>query len=209
MKNKSLTKVKRSQFSLSDQLKSILVGLNLGDLHIQKQNVNARLRFEQGIVHEDYLNHLYDLFKSYCPQAPKIYTRSPDKITGKVHSRICFSTYSLPCFNEMHELFYTCGAKIIPSNIEDLLTPLGLCYWICDDGGFNKISGVVVISTHGFSFGEVELLTRVLNNKFKLISTINKNGNHFVIRISHGSLPVLQKMLAPHMPSMMKYKIGL
>jgi hypothetical protein len=124
-----LTNLEKQQFSLPDELKQILVGLLLGDLHAQKQSVNTRLVFIQGTLHQEYLEHLYDLFKNYCSQAPKIYNPKPDKRTGKVYSVMDFKTFSLPCFNELYELFYSSGVKSIPDPyIYDLLTPLGLAY---------------------------------------------------------------------------------
>jgi len=135
-KPKRLTQKERSQFTLSDSQKSILVGLALGDLHIPKQKgaVNACLRFEQGSVHEDYINFLYKLFSSYCAMVPRTRSHAPDKRTGKVYSSIYFSTYSLPCFNELYDLFYSGGKKVVPLNIAELLTPIGLGYLICEDG---------------------------------------------------------------------------
>ena len=32
---------------------------------------NTNLHFEQGIVHKDYLNHLYSLFSSFCKSDQK------------------------------------------------------------------------------------------------------------------------------------------
>jgi len=83
VKPKRLTAVERSQFTLSGDLQDILVGLIIGDLHVRKhtKNSNAKLRFEQGFVHNDYLFHLYELFESYCSTAPKISNRLPDKRT--------------------------------------------------------------------------------------------------------------------------------
>jgi len=68
-----LTKAEQSKFTLSDELKQILVGLILGDLHIPPKTLNSNpyLQFAQGTVHEQYLMHLYDLFSSYCKSAPK------------------------------------------------------------------------------------------------------------------------------------------
>ena len=41
----------------------ILYGLILGDLYISRKNSeNASLRFEQSIIHKDYLKHLFDIF---------------------------------------------------------------------------------------------------------------------------------------------------
>jgi hypothetical protein len=125
-----LTKAEREAFSLSADLKAILVGLTLGDLYINKQRSgkNPCLMFKQGIVHEDYLLHLYELFKEFCLSGPKIQTLMPNKITGKVYSAIYFRTYALPCFVEFWNLFYQDGQKVIPANIANLLTPLGLAY---------------------------------------------------------------------------------
>lgn len=109
----------------------------------------------------------------------------------------------------MYNLFYVDGKKVLPSNIGELLTPLSLAYWICDDGGFCQRDQVVTLNTQGFSHKEVELLIKVLGDKFGLKCTINQNKGKFIIRISRKSFPLLQNLLAPVMPVMMKYKIGL
>ena len=140
MKKKYLTKAERAEFSLSADLKAIMVGLIIGDLHVRKftPSCNPFLRFEQSIIHKDYIFHLYDLFSNYCMAPPKIANRLPDKRTGRVYSRVTFITYSLPCFKDMYDLFYCAGKKVIPLNIADLLTPLGLAYLICDDGCWSQ-----------------------------------------------------------------------
>jgi hypothetical protein len=206
-----LSKAEQSKFTLSDELKQILIGLILGDLHIPKKTLNSNpyLQFAQGTVHEQYLMHLYDLFSSYCKSAPKIINELPDKRTGKIYTKVRFITRSLPCFNELYELFYPEGNKIIPLNIGDLLTHLSLAYWICDDGCFCKTQRVVYLSTNSFSFVELNHLINVLTNKYNLKCTINKNNGGLRIRISSKSLPVLQALLAPVMPPMMLHKIGL
>lgn len=167
-----------------------------------------RLCFEQGTVHDKYLLHLYNLFESYCMQAPRVHTRPPDTRTGKIYSRIMYQTYTLPCFNEFYTLFYPDGKKIVPSNIGDLLTPSGIAYWICDDGTLSK-DRAVVLYTNSFSIEEVQLLVSVLTDKFNLICTINQNQGKHVIRISGKSLPDLQNLIKNIMPPMMLHKIGL
>jgi len=66
---------------------------------------------------------------------PVILTRKPDKITGKIYKSIYFRTLALPCLNEYHDIFYKNKIKTIPKNLGELLTPVGLAYWIMDDGG--------------------------------------------------------------------------
>ena len=67
--SRKLTKEEKAALSLSEKQKEILVGLILGDLyaHIAGRCVNVKLTFRQGIVHKEYLLHLYDLFSNLCP----------------------------------------------------------------------------------------------------------------------------------------------
>lgn len=211
LKVRQLTKLERSQFTLSKDLKGIIVGLLLGDLcaHKQKESVNAKLLFEQGVVHKDYLFHLYELFQSYCLTAPKISARPADKRTGNVYSRVKFQTCSLPCFNELYDLFYPEGKKIIPKNIGDLLTPLSLAYWICDDGTFHNRAKIVILCTNSFLESEVDSLMLVLTNKFDLGCRKDKHGNGFRIVIRTSSLEKLRELVHSHIHSTMLYKLGL
>lgn len=191
-------------------MKQILVGLLLGDLWAEKRGDNTRFRFKQGICHKDYLFHLYDLFGEFCSQSPQTKISLPHKRTGNVYETILFTTYSLPCFTDFCKPFYSPnGVKIIPNNIGDLLTPLGLCYLICDDGGFCQKSRRVTLATNCFTLEQVQLLAQALKVNFNLICYINKLGNDNVIRISSKSLPILPELLKNKMPSMMLYKIGL
>lgn len=211
MKKNYLTKKERTLFTLSSDLKEILIGLLLGDLfiHKQKTSVNVRLEFTQGTIHMEYIQHLYTLFSIYCNMVPLTSSRAPDKRTGKVYNSVGFKTCSLPCFNELYELFYPLGKKIVPLNMGELLTPLGLCYWLCDDGSFCKRDRAIILNTQGFSLEEVELLISVLTDKFNIKCTIKKERGTFAIRISSKSIPLVQSLLAPIIPSMMRHKIGL
>jgi hypothetical protein len=209
VKQQRLTKAERLQFSLTAELKGILVGLLLGDLHISKTYVNPRLAFKQSTIHEEYLLHLYELFKGYSTSAPKLKLEAPDKRTGKVYSATYFYSYSLPCFNSIYNLFYLEGKKIIPANIGFLLTPLGLAYWLCDDGTFCKSTHRVHLCTESFTLAEVNLLVKTINDKWNLKCHKVTRGSGYRIVISRESLPILQSLLKDIMPSMMLHKIGL
>jgi hypothetical protein len=76
-----------------------------------------------------------------------------------VHSSIRFSTYSLPCFNFLHGLFYPDGTKIIPQNIAELIKPIGLAFWLMDDGYWNQVGRYVVLCTDPFFSGDRCLAT--------------------------------------------------
>jgi hypothetical protein len=56
----------------------------------------------------------------------------------------------LPCFNEYRELFYNNqNIKIIPNNLDNLLTAEGLAHWIMNDG--SKQNTGLHLNTYGFS----------------------------------------------------------
>nr|YP_008082053.1 LAGLIDADG endonuclease family protein [Rhizoctonia solani]AGK45431.1 LAGLIDADG endonuclease family protein [Rhizoctonia solani] len=206
-----LTKEEKAALTLPIELKQILVGLLLGDLNAQKQkdNHNARMRFGQGAIHKEYLLHLYELFKAYCATKPVAFNTLPHKVTGVNYSCVSFNTLSLGCFNELYDLFYLSGIKIVPANIFDLLTPLGLAYWISDDGFFSKSNKIVKLCTDSFLESDVDLLIQVLENKFNLECRKEKRGKGFRIVIKNKSLGTLRELVCPHLHSSMLYKLGL
>ena len=60
-------------------------------------------------------------------------------------------------------MFYNeLGVKVIPANIGELLTPIGLAYWFGDDGYYHKLTGGFYFSTNSYTLAENELLVKVL-----------------------------------------------
>jgi hypothetical protein len=214
LSNGFLTKEQRAAITIPQAKEEILVGLALGDLSMKRhqaktKTANPVLLFEQGLIHKDYLLHLYGIFQDFCTTPPKISDRLPSKVTGKTYSRIRFQTVSLPCFNNLFDSFYSEGIKTIPSNIGQLVTPLALCYWLCDDGSYCKTTSRIIICTDSFSLEEVNLLANILNDKWNFECYVNKYGNNYRIRIPKKSLAKVQVLLRDIMPSMMLYRIGL
>ena len=81
----------------------------------------------------------------------------------------------MPCFSEFCKPFYSGSLKIIPNNIGDLLTPLGLAHWIMQDRSYHKVSKGVALCTDSFQKEEIQLLLSVLQKNFNLICTIQKS----------------------------------
>ena len=102
--------------------------------------------------------------------------------------------------------------KIVPLNIDKLLTPIGLAHWIMDDG-FKSGKGVV-LCTESFTLNEVELLKKVLESKFELIVTIqvrhpSGGGIGYRLNISSKSRDKLLSLVQPFFIPSMNYKLGL
>lgn len=178
-------------------------------MHGRKRYAYVNFNFKQGLIHQDYLNHLYSIFKVFTASGPRLSGNGIHPKNGKSYISVVFYTYSLLCFNELYDLFYVSSKKVVPNNIFDLLTPLSLAYWIADDGCWNKVGKYVTLCTDSFTLDEVLLLIEVLNTKFNLNSYKVKCGNGFRIIIPAYSIVALRELLGSQMPPMMKYKIGL
>ena len=89
------------------------------------RSINARLGFEQSLIHFEYFWHVYTIFSHYCSNFPSFRTRTRKE---KVNHSIIFFTRSMPCLTEIKNIFYKDNKKIIPLDIYDYLTPRALAH---------------------------------------------------------------------------------
>lgn len=201
----------KAHLILSIELQEILIGLMLGDIHAERRNsnCNTRIQFKQSTKNLPYIQHLFSLFKEYSGSEPKVnssFDRRPNK--NKVYSSVRFWTYSLACFNVFRDLFYDAsGLKIIPENIEHLLTARSLAYWIMDDG-YNSVHGFY-LCTDSFTLIEIEKLKAVLENKFALECGIHKHTNGHRLYIFASSKNKLLELIKPYLIPHFYYKFNI
>ena len=144
----------------------------------------------------------------FASKGPKVYIRKPDLRTNKIYSSIQFKTLALPCLNYYKDLFYKDGKKIIPTNINDLLTARALAYWICDDGGLGS-NGETNLYCMAYTLVEIELLRQALLNNFKLRTRIlERKPNQWIIVIPLKQEIPLKKIVLPYIHYSMLYKIS-
>ena len=100
----------------------------------------------------------------------------------------------LPCFNYLGDLFYIDKVKTIPSNIGDLLTEVGLAFWIMDDGGLGS-NGTLNLHTDSYSLTEVNLLIDVLKRNFDINSriSIKRPGEWIIVILRSGPVGWMQQ----------------
>jgi len=209
LKNR-LTRAERARFSLNDFQEQVLIGVILGDLYMRKSSkvANTRLVFRQGSVHSAYLLHLYKLFQVFVNTPPAI-TTIVDKNTERSRYNLHFSTLALPCFNKYYELFYVDGKKQIPTNIVEYLTPVGLAYWIMDDGSYTGAG--LRLSTNAFDKKDLNLLIDALEKNFSITATINvqyKDKDQNTLYITKAQLPQLKLLVSEYMCPDMMSKLG-
>ena len=167
------------------------------------------------VQHINYFKHVLELFKPYLSKDFKLKTRSfVDKRANNSYGSVNFATLSLPCFNYYKNLFYnsdgaSSSKKIVPSNIQDLLTPRGLAYWIMDDGSLQNKG--LHLNTYGFTNQDVLNLKNSLENMFgenTLKCSIHKHKKGDRIYIWGESMDVIRHNINKFMHKNMLYKIN-
>lgn len=217
----SLSKQELCKWVITTRIWEIVNWELLGDGHlnydtIKAPQINARLEFtfSSKILH--YVKYLkYNALAFICTESEATAWPNP-KTSGKQATQYWFSTKRLASITQLYDTWYKQvegkHKKILPLNIEELLTPLALAHWIMGDGYF--ANGSVKICTDNFTKQEVLILTKVLGDKFAIKATINKrsnaNGNVvWRISISRLSMEKLKILVAPYLIPEMIYKLGI
>lgn len=108
----------------------------------------------------EYLFYIYSFFSNYCSSKPFYYNKYNKNFKSYDRGHY-FNSMTLPCFNYFKDIFYLNNIKIVPLNIYKLLTPIGLAFWIMDDGTYNKKGKYLILCTDNFSHKEVLYLIYV------------------------------------------------
>jgi len=137
---------------------------------------------------------------------PTILTRNNRK-TGLITQSLYFRTLAMPCLNYYYEIFYKDKKKLIPRNLDELLTARGLAYWIMDDGG-KSVYNQTILHTRAFTKEEVIYLQSVLNKNFELVTRLEeKKQDQWVIYIPVRQKIKLKDIVGPYLHKNMLYKI--
>lgn len=107
---------------------SIIVGLILSDGYLEKSNLSARLVFKQSLIKCEYVLNVFMSLHHYSQSIPAFYKGTRLRRNETITYAVGFKTRSLPCFNEIYDLFYKDKIKQIPNNIYDLLTPIAIAH---------------------------------------------------------------------------------
>lgn len=168
-------------WNISSQLLETITGELLGDGHITlrtKKNleVSGRLEFTFSVKNLSYLKYLKFKALAYiCTDS--FPTPWPNLLTGKKKpTQYWFCSKSFSFLGELHSSWYKKiegkWIKILPEDIEEKLTPIGIAHWIMGDGYYSL--GSTIICTDNFTHEEVLRLKNILYIKFGLLSVLKK-----------------------------------
>lgn len=196
----------KKKLTLSDTQREILIGILLGDAHLESQNKGKtyRLKIEQSLKHRDYVNHLHDLFHEWVLTDPRM-----KKVSryGKISYNVAFATLAHDAFRFYAHQFYDGRKKKVPKLIHRWLTPKALAYWFMDDGSMKSSqSKGVILNTQGFSRTEVERLCEILVHHYQLKVSLRSQKEGWQLYFSGESYEKLNVLIRPHLVPAMLYK---
>lgn len=204
--NSNSLKEASKNLKLTEEQRGIIVGLLLGDGHLETQNNGRtyRLKVEHGEQQKQYLEWLYTKLETWIPGS--IYSR----IRHEKYNHVGFRTYSHGALRFYGQLFYKGKTKILPNNIEKLLTGVALAVWFMDDGSVkSKIHKTYIFHTYCFSKRDLVILQSALLKKFQIKTTIQNQGKYLRLYVLTESASRFEEIVRPYIkeiPTMM-YKL--
>ncbi len=164
---------KKKDLKLSKRQRELIVGLLLGDGHLETQNGGRtyRLKVEHGSAQREYLQWLAKEFQEWLLSGWYEKRKGEKLVYG-------FTTVSHPAFRFYGAQFYQNGKKRIPPLIRKLMSPLSLVIWFLDDGSAKSFKHrSLVIHSFGYTRTDLELAQGALRY-FGIETTLHKQRNN-------------------------------
>ncbi len=130
----------KTTLRVSDVQREIVVGVLLGDAHLETQNggLSYRLKIEQGHRHAEYVRHLYSELREWVLTPPK---QKMGRTKGVITLNLAFQTVSHEELASYGSSFYRARRKVVPERIREITTARTLAYWFMDDGSIDVLEG--------------------------------------------------------------------
>jgi len=201
-----IEKYKRN-LKLSEKQREILVGLLLGDGHLETQNNSKTFRLKVGhsVQQAKYVDWLYEQFREWVLTPPQ---EKQVNINGKSFVNFWFNTISCECFRFYAQQFYRGREKIVPKMIDKLLTPRGLAVWFMDDGSLkSKEHKAIILNTQCFTVSDIRILQKALVKNWEIESQLRKQKDGIQILITRDSATRFAKTILPDLLPEFYYKL--
>ena len=203
MRSQKIEEIKKN-LSLNDTQRSLVVGMLLGDGHLETSNGGRtyRLKVEHSMIQKEYTDWLYDQLKDLVRQPPK------EKIR-KDHNSYWFNTYSLGLFRFYAQQFYVGKQKRIPPLIHKLLDPLALAVWFMDDGSFkSRYHSTYIIHTLGYTKHDLELVKKTMKGVYGIEVGLHKQYDKYRLYVYSASAQTFKELMQPYIVPSLAYKLG-
>jgi hypothetical protein len=197
----------KASLTMTDRQKQILIGMLLGDAHLERQQgaLTARLKIEHSLAQEAYVYWKYHEWREWVRTAPKARVRR--NRLGTSSTNIGFTTLSHVELERFRLAFYRDRRKVIPGDLQ--LSPLSMAVWFMDDGSrkSSQCRGLY-LNTQSFTPAEVELLQAVMRRDVGVDTTVRKQRDGLQIYVPAPSASTLTAFIIREMLPSMSYKLS-
>ena len=176
MNTKEIREQKRD-LKLTDRQRAIIVGLILGDGHLETQNGGKtyRLKVEHAESQSDYVYWLFNELREWIPA-----TEPYVKVRVNGERNVGFNTYSHDSLRFYGHQFYRNKKKEIPNMIGKLIEPISIAVWFMDDGSRKSAHHQTYnIHTLGYSKKDLELLQDMFKKKFEIEAVMHRQKGKY------------------------------
>ena len=197
----------KKRLKISTFQRQLLVGLLLGDGHLETQNHGRtyRLKIEHSLTQKLYVDWLYEHWKAWTLTPPQ---RKEQLVQGKTYMKYWFNTVSHASLRFYGQQFYRERCKIVPKAISHWLTPLALAIWFMDDGSRKSHQTCsLLLNTQCFEEGEVMRLVQALKQRFDLDTRMRRQKEGFQIFIPSSEARRFVEIIQPYLHTSMRYKV--
>lgn len=182
--------------SLTEEQKSILIGVLLGDGAMRKKT-HALLEINHSLKQKEYVDWLYQRFQNLVDTKPK------KRKSNGLRMAYRFTTKSIPILTTFYDMFFKQKHKIIPDDMT--ITPLTLAVWYMDDG--SRCDKDIYLNSQQFTKKEQEKLVAMLYAQHTIQATLNKDKKYLRIRIRKESVQRMMDEIRPYIIPLMRYKL--
>ena len=162
---------------LTDRQRAIIVGLLLGDGHLETQNNGRtyRLKVEHGSAQADYVHWLFEELREWI-LAEKPYV----KVRKDGTQNVGFTTYSHGNLRFYGQQFYEGTRKRMPKIIVKMIEPISVAVWFMDDGSRKSAKHrCYIIHALGYSRQDLEIAQKALQMCFGINVTLHKQKEKY------------------------------
>lgn len=168
---------RKLELELTDRQRAIIVGLLLGDGHLETQNNGRtyRLKVEHGSAQADYVHWLFKELREWIP-AEKPYV----KIRKDGVQNVGFTTYSHGSLRFYGQQFYEGKRKRMPMIIQKMIEPISIAVWFMDDGSRKSAKHqTYILHTLGYSKSDLELAQAMFEKRFGIKAVLHRQKEKY------------------------------
>lgn len=182
----------------------VLYGTILGDTYIGEgryNNGDSWGSFNHCIQQKEWIFKKFEYLNRFC-NPPILVNKHDDRFKEPDYQQYYCYIKTNKYLSNIYDLLYKEKVKYINEELFSKIEGLGLATWFMDDGA--KSGNSYILCTNSFSLNDIEIIQRVLLNKFEIEITVQASN---IIRIRSNSINKFLNLIQPYIIPSMQYKI--